>query len=120
MKILNWILCFLFLLSAVLQYNDPDPLLWMIMWGAAGVACLLYGIGKLPKWLPILVGGVGLVWGLALIPGIIRTAGDIRWNEVFMQASMSNITVEWVREMGGVFIIALWMGVLILKSRKTT
>ena len=120
MKILNWILCFLFLLSAVLQYNDPDPLLWMIMWGAAGVACLLYGIGKLPKWLPILVGGVGLVWGLALIPGIIRTVGDIRWNEVFMQASMSNITVEWVREMGGVFIIALWMGVLILKSRKTT
>ena len=120
MKILNWILCFLFLLSAVLQYNDPDPLLWMIMWGAAGIACLLYGIGKLPMWLPVAIGAVGLVWGLALLPGIIRTAGDIRWNEVFMQAGMSNITVERVREMGGLIIISIWMAVLLCKSRKTS
>ncbi len=120
MKILNWILCFLFLLSAVLQYNDPDPLPWMIMWGAAGVACLLYGAGKLPLWLPMTVGAVALVWGLALLPGIFQTAGDIRWNEVFMQATMSNLTVEWVREMGGLLIIAIWMGLLLLGRRKTT
>jgi hypothetical protein len=119
MKLLNWILCFLFLFSAILQYNDPDPIIWMIMWGAAGVACLLYGLGKLPKLLPIVVGVVGLIWAFALLPGIIRTASDIRWNEVFMQASMSNITVEWIRECGGLLIISIWMWLLLMRSRNT-
>jgi len=119
MKLLNWLFCLSFLLSAVLQYNDPDPVVWILMWGVAGVACLLHGIGKLPQKLPIIVGVIALVWGFALLPGIIRTAADIRWNEVFMQASMSNITVEWVREMGGLLIIAIWMGVLVMKDRKS-
>jgi hypothetical protein len=116
MKVLNWIFCFLFLLSAVLQYNDPDPIPWMLMWGAAGATCLLSGLGKLPKPLPITVGVIGLIWAFSLLPGIVRTASDIHWNEVFMQASMSNITVEWVREMGGLLIMAVWMGLLNLKG----
>ncbi|MDA0345929.1 MAG: transmembrane 220 family protein [Verrucomicrobia bacterium] len=119
MKILNWILCFLFLLSAVLQYNDPDPVIWMLMWGATGVACLLFALKKLPNLMPMIVGGIALVWALILLPKIIGTYEDILWNEVFMQASMSNITVEWVREMGGLLIIAIWMGVLLCVGRKT-
>lgn len=118
MKIINWIFCFLFLLSAVLQFNDPDPVIWMIMWSAAGISCLLFGLGKLPKVLPIAVGGVSLIWALVLLPRIIGTYGDILWDEVFMQVSMSNITVEWVREIGGLVIIAVWMAVLIFQGRK--
>ena len=90
----------------------------MLIWGAAGVVCLFFGLGSLPKILPISLGLVSLVWALFILPGIISTAGDIRWNEVFMQASMSNITVEWVREMGGLLIIAIWMMVLSFKGRR--
>ncbi|MCZ6674430.1 MAG: transmembrane 220 family protein [Verrucomicrobia bacterium] len=118
MKRLNWLFCFLFLLSAVLQYNDPDPVVWMLRWGAAGIGCLLFGLGKLPKALPIAVGVIGLIWATVLLPRILETSVDIRWKEVFMQASMSNITVEWIREMGGLLIITTWMGVLVLLGRK--
>ncbi|MCB1121182.1 MAG: hypothetical protein KJT03_06520 [Verrucomicrobiae bacterium] len=118
MKILNWILCFLFLLSAGLQYNDPDPIQWMLMWAGAGVACLLFGIKKLPKWVPMAEAVIAICWAGYILPKIISHMVDIHWNEVFMQAKMSNLTVEYVREFGGLLIILIWMIVLILQTRK--
>lgn len=108
----------LFFLSAALQYNDPDPVAWMLMWAAAGVVCLAYTLGRLPVAVALLVGLVALAWSLTLLPGIIQNADSIYWNEVFMQASMSNLTVEWVRELGGLLIIVLWMLVLSITNRK--
>ncbi len=32
MKILYWILAALFLLFAAVQYNDPDPIPWMLLY----------------------------------------------------------------------------------------
>ncbi|MBH54558.1 MAG: hypothetical protein CMI18_09465 [Opitutaceae bacterium] len=118
MKIVNWVLCFLFFLSAFLQYNDPDPIAWMLMWGAAGVVCLFFGLGSLPLILPITIALVGLVWAGLLLPRIIETFDSIRWNEIFMQATMSNITVEWAREFGGLIVIAGWMSLLTLQKVK--
>ncbi|MGN6494259.1 MAG: transmembrane 220 family protein [Agriterribacter sp.] len=39
MKILNLIFCFLFIVSAALQYNDPDPYLWMPIYLFGAAAC---------------------------------------------------------------------------------
>jgi hypothetical protein len=50
MKILNLIFCILFILFAALQYNDPDPWLWMPIYLYAAVLCWLAVKGKfLPK-----------------------------------------------------------------------
>jgi len=118
MKIVNWGLCSLFFLSAFLQYNDPDPIAWMLIWGAAGVVCLLYGFGSLSLIFPIALVLIGLVWAGFLLPRIIETFDSIGWDEVFMQATMSNIIVESVREMGGLLIIAVWMSLLIVQKVK--
>ncbi len=118
MKILNWILFLIFLLSAALQFNDPDAIIWMLMWGAAAAACLLFGIGKGLRAFPLFVGIIALIWAAILVPSVVETTGDIRWSEVFVLVSMSNITVEWVREIGGLLIIAVWMGVLCRQSPK--
>ena len=37
--IANGIMAAMFLLSAVLQYNDPDPLRWIALYAAAALAC---------------------------------------------------------------------------------
>ena len=118
MKIVNWGLCSLFFLSAFLQYNDPDPIAWMLIWGAAGVVCLLYGFGSLSLIFPIALVLIGLVWAGFLLPRIIETFDSIGGDEVFMQATMSNIIVESVREMGGLLIIAVWMSLLIVQKVK--
>ena len=39
MKVFNLIFCLLFVFSAVLQYNDPDPYIWMPIYLYGAVLC---------------------------------------------------------------------------------
>ena len=39
MKILNFIFLVLFVISSVLQYNDPDPALWILIYLFAALSC---------------------------------------------------------------------------------
>src|SRR5688572_28399619 len=41
MKVFNILFCFLFLISAGLQYNDPDPYIWMPIYLYGAVLCWL-------------------------------------------------------------------------------
>ncbi|HMG66824.1 MAG TPA: transmembrane 220 family protein, partial [Chitinophagaceae bacterium] len=41
MKIFNLIFCFIFIFFAALQYNDPDPYVWMPIYLYAAVLCWL-------------------------------------------------------------------------------
>lgn len=41
MRIFNLVFCILFVLFAVLQYNDPDPYLWVPIYLYAAVLCWL-------------------------------------------------------------------------------
>ena len=41
MKVFNLIFCFLFVFSAVLQYNDPDPYLWIPIYMYGALLCWL-------------------------------------------------------------------------------
>ena len=41
MRIFNLVFCILFVLFAVLQYNDPDPYLWIPIYLYAAVLCWL-------------------------------------------------------------------------------
>jgi len=46
MKIFNLIFCILFVFSAALQYNDPDPWLWIPIYMYAAILCWLAFRGK--------------------------------------------------------------------------
>lgn len=46
MKIFNLIFCILFILFAALQYNDPDPYVWMPIYLYAAVYCWLAFKGR--------------------------------------------------------------------------
>lgn len=41
MKIINFILALMFLLFAFVQINDPDPILWILIYGNMAVLCVL-------------------------------------------------------------------------------
>lgn len=56
MKILNLILAVLFLIFAFLQINDPDPVLWILIYGLMAVACVLAAFGYYyPKVLLVMI-----------------------------------------------------------------
>jgi hypothetical protein len=56
MRYVNGFLCVLLVLFALVQYNDPDFLLWFVIYGVAGAFC---GIA-------------------AFRPGLYRTSGAVR------------------------------------------
>src|SRR3972149_10955303 len=44
------LMCAPFLLSVAVQYNDPDPYLWMPIYGVAAALAGLCAAGRLPFW----------------------------------------------------------------------
>lgn len=99
----------MFVFSVVVQVNDPDPLAWMAMYGAAAIACLLSLLGRVPWWFAVLVGLVALGWAATLAP---RVLGNVPFLSMFAEFEMKDIGVEESREMYGLLIIAGWMAVI--------
>lgn len=112
-SVLNWIMFAAFGMSVIVQYNDPDPLVWMLMYGAAAVATFLRFRGQLHWGISLTVGLIALVWAATLAPHVI---GKVGFSEMFESYEMKSTPVEMAREMGGLLIITFWMGVLTLKA----
>ena len=103
----------LFAFAAAVQYNDPDPLRWMAIYGLAMLACGLALAGRL-SWLPpALLGLIALIWAGTLAPGVV---GRVSVGELFQSYGMLSPAVEEGREMGGLLIVAVWMALLTLAS----
>ena len=89
---------------ALFQHNDPDPMLWMILYGLAALACVLFHLRRLPPEAAAGFAVMVALWGLWLA-----------WKVI---AEKQNFFDEEGREMMGSFVIALWMSVLWRRGKK--
>lgn len=103
-SILNLIVAAFFFLCAIVQYNDPDPLLWMMVYTVAALACVLFHLKRLPL---AAAGGLG---ALVFLLGVYLTYRVISMHQFFFD--------EEGREMMGSFLVTLWMVVLYLRGKK--
>lgn len=103
MKALNLTLAFLFFLFAGLQFNDPDPLPWMISYTAVATLCSLAAFGGHFKWVTIAVAVPLIIWLLALLPGVIGWIGS---GMPSLTGAMKAETpyIEETREFGGLIM----------------
>ena len=113
-KALNVLMAVVFITCVVLQYNDPDPLTWMPMYGSAAVVCVLYAASFLRWWTSAAVGVFALVWASTIAPRVI---GKTHFGDMF-ESMQAKGGVEEAREMGGLLIVAVWMLVLTLAVRR--
>ena len=112
----NWFMCALFLLAVVVQWNDPDPLQWMAIYGAALAICLMVATrGRVAIAAPLVVMAVALVWGVVTM-GDVPTAAT--YTHMFDAWEMKSISVEEAREASGLLIVAGWMLVLVVAQRR--
>lgn len=99
-KILGYLFAFLFTVGAVLQYNDPDSLYWIIIYGIAATISFLFALNKIGYILPLVLGVVALIGFLYLYPsdfqGFDLNDGNIE-------------IVELGREAFGLLIISIVM-----------
>jgi hypothetical protein len=113
-RVANWVMTAAFLFSVAVQYNDPDPIRWMLIYGLAALACILKLRRQLSWYLPAAVGAAAFGWAASLAPGVV---GKTTFGEMFQSFEMINSVVEEAREMGGLLIVAAWMGVLVATSQ---
>ncbi len=104
MKILNAILAVLFVVFAVVQLNDPDPWLWVLMYGFIAVICGMAFMGIYYK--PVLIAGmlVSVVWAITLSPGVYDWFANNSFSDIFQQMAPNKIFIETARECFGLLI----------------
>jgi hypothetical protein len=107
LKYFGWIFAVLFLISAVLQYNDPDPLLWIFIYTIAAIVSIGFIFDKLSFGLPLVLGILSSIGFLYLLPenfeGFTIGEGNIK-------------NIEEAREAFGLLITAMAMFVYSLGS----
>lgn len=107
-----WI--FIFALFAYWQFNDPDPEVWVSIYGAAIIFCILGTRGIFPK-IPLTVVVVACLFGaIYFYPGGI---GDWIAQEVEQHdLTMKTPQMEEARETFGLLIVALVLSPALWKA----
>ena len=107
-RILNGAMALLFAVAVAVQYNDPDPIRWMAIYGAALVVALTAAVrGRAPLPATAVVGLVALAWGIYWA-GTSGTALRL-YEHMFDSWEMKNAAIEEAREASGLLIVACWM-----------
>ena len=105
-KLLGWVFVVLFSTSALLQYNDPDPLVWISVYTCAALVTLGFLFNKVSYIVPFLVGLIGFFGFVYQFPdkfeGFVVNEGNIQH-------------IEEGREAFGLLIMAIVM--LIFSAR---
>jgi len=122
MKIFNIIFCIVFVLFAVVQYNDPDPYLWVPIYLYPALLCYFKVMHK-PIHKMAYVAGF-LVFGLYAIYKMFDSNGIVDWIQ-FHNASNIASTMKaekpWIeesREFFGLVIILIVLSINYLKTNK--
>ena len=122
MKALNIILCILFVLSAGLQYNDPDPLLWIVIYLYTAVFCLL---AFRDKYYPRLyLAGISLygIYAIYLLfdkTGVLSWALDHNAENIAQSMKASAPWIEETREFFGLLILIIALAINLVYYKRT-
>tara|TARA_B100000676_G_C17885311_1_gene736113 strand:- start:116 stop:448 length:333 start_codon:yes stop_codon:yes gene_type:complete len=94
------------MIGGLLQFNDPDFFLWITIYFLSVLFSLLFHFKK-NKW--YLSGSFALGLSLFSILLILKEPLHIKWLHLFNTFQMTNQKIEVGRELGGLFIITIWM-----------
>lgn len=102
---------------AALQLNDPDPAVWVAVYGAAAALSAWAWRRPLHPVLPAALGLLGLVWAGVLV---LRVAGQgTTLAEVTdLRHGMLSVGIEEGREAAGLLIVAAWAAGLAAWARR--
>jgi hypothetical protein len=104
----NGVMLLMFLLSAAVQFNDPDPLTWIGIYCAAATVCALEIRRRLPLWAPVAIAVISFVWAGSLY----FRARSVPIGSLFAAWEMKDLRIEEAREMYGLTIVGVWMIVI--------
>lgn len=125
MKVFNLIFIVLFIISAALQYNDPDPYIWIPLYLYGAFVCyralqkkhnpVLYFIG-------LTIYTVYAVYLFFEKGGVLSWATDHDAENIAQSMKATKPWIEETREFGGllILIIVLIVNMILLRKQPTT
>ena len=72
MKTVNIILGVLFILFAVVQYNDPDPWLWILLYGFVAGVFFFAAFQRRNTWVALAGIAICSIWLISILPEFIN------------------------------------------------
>ncbi len=110
MKIFNIVFCTLFIISAALQYNDPDPYLWIPIYLNGAILCYFASQKRYYPIAYLTSMGLYMIYGLYLFfdkYGVLSWIQDHNAENIAGSMKASAPWIEETREFFGLWILIL-------------
>lgn len=121
MIVFNYIFAGLFTIFALLQINDPDPYVWIPIYGVVALICFFNAKKKYDRFAHLVILACCIIFGINLL---IKSDSVVSWfNDHNAESLVENMkaTKPWIentREFGGLLIITIVTSINILKHKK--
>jgi hypothetical protein len=122
MKTFNYIFSGLFVVFALLQINDPDPYLWIPIYGYIALVCFLDARGKYDAFAHIGTLIFCLFFGLKLFfarDGVMAWFNQHEAESLVQGMKATKPWIEQSREFGGLLIISIVITINIVANKKS-
>ena len=108
MRILNFILALMFLAFAFVQVNDPDPVVWILIYGAMATLAIMAIFQYYPRKFLVAILVLYLAYGVYTLiyhPGVLEWLKSENKADIFDDVKkMENLYIEESREFLGLMI----------------
>lgn len=117
-RTIHIILAILFFLFAAVQYNDPDPLLWMLIYGSVGLIALLKAYLNQINYNPLILTLIVILslYSLFYVPTFIDFIGNPDKADLIGKMKVNKPWIEGTREFLGLLIAS---GALLYMRKKS-
>lgn len=101
------------------QFNDPDPVLWIAIYGSMVVLCTMAAFNRYPKYAHITLLVLFVGYSLSYIPSVLVWLQQEDLTALFDEvAKMEHLYIEESREFLGLMICVTVLIINFLKARK--
>ena len=119
MRIVNFILAIMFLLFAFVQINYPDPVIWILIYGAMAVLCIMAIFEFYPAKFTIGLLVLYVLYSIVYIPGVLEWLRQENKAMLFDDvAKMQYPYIEEAREFLGLLICITVLIVFVIRARR--
>ena len=119
MRIVNFLLAIMFLVFAFVQVNDPDPVIWILIYGIMAVFCIMAIFEFYPKKFMIGVLVLYALYSIVYLPGLAQWLRSDNKADLFdKKEKMENLYIEESRESLGLFICIIVLVFYLVRSWK--
>lgn len=122
MKVFNLIFCVLFIVSAGLQYNDPDPYIWIPIYLMGAVICFQAFREKVYPVFILLLSALFIIYDLYLFFdkfGVLSWLNEHNAENIAASMKASAPWIEETREFFGLLILIIVLMINYFVSQKS-